>query len=629
MQLLKRMFAVGLALSVSQFAVASSLWQDIEHTDGSSTSALKADNQSLMAKAYNSRRLLINDLDSLRAQLLENESLDLELPLPDGQIVIYHLEHSPIAEQGLLDKFPEIKTFRGVDVDNPANSGRFDISPLGFRGMFRHEGESIFLDPQYLGNTEIYLSYLSKNALPLERRPADQVVYGELSQSLDKAVDRTADRVFAKGNSDGNNRTYRLAVAATGEYSAVFGGTVMGAMSAITTAINRVNEVYQNDLGITLQLIANNDSIIYTNAGTDPYLNTSGDLNNNQTNIDAVIGSANYDIGHLFSTGAGGIAQLGSVCGSGKARGLTGLSNPTGDRFYIDFVAHEIGHQFGGNHTFNGSTSNCSGANRNASTAFEPGSGSTIMAYAGICGAENLQSNSDPYFHAGSLEEINDFIESGNGASCGTSSAQVNAIPDVSAGPDVTIPANTPFMLTGSATDGDPGDTLSYVWEQLDAGTASTSTATMVDNGNRAIFRSFTPVNTATRYFPRLEDVIDGSLVLGEAYPTTNRTLNFRLTARDGSGATAFENRVVTVTTAAGPFNVTFPESGDTWTQGTSLVTWDVANTDQAPVSCSLVNIDYSGDGGSTFPVRLSTNVTNDGSQSVTTPTTVTSQGRV
>ncbi|MEO0442740.1 MAG: reprolysin-like metallopeptidase [Pseudomonadota bacterium] len=619
-------------MTLANLAYAEAYWQDTDALSRPSGNVREA------ARADNARPMLA-DIQAI-SDLVQLDNIDIELPLPDGTTAIFHLEYSPVAEQGLLDKFPEIRTFRGIDIDDANNQGRFDLTPHGFRGMFRYQDRTIFIDPQYMGDNRQYIVYYADQASPVggAHEHYGRYHYHEHPHDHDQlttlfhGAGRSAYQNLAKGNSNGTLRTYRLAVAATAEYTAAVGGSVGDAIAAITTAVNRITGVFENDLGISLQLVANNNLIVYTNAATDPYTNSDGisDLTANQSNINAVIGSANYDIGHLFSTGGGGVANLSVVCNSStKARGTTGSSTPTGDAFYIDFVSHEMGHQFGAEHTFNGTAGNCGGSNRNASTAFEPGSGSTIMAYAGICGVQNLQSNSDAYFHASSIEEITNFVTAGGGASCGVVTNPVNAVPDVSAGPDVTIPANTPFVLTGSASDVDMGDTLTYVWEQMDAGTASSSQATMVDNGSRALFRSFLPSTSPTRYFPRLEDVIDGSLIIGEAYPTTNRNLNFRLTARDGSGATAFENKVVTVTTSVGPFELTFPDAGDVWTQGSSLVTWNVAGTNSAPVSCANVDIHYSSDGGATFPTQLASNVSNDGSQLVSAPTTPTNQGRI
>lgn len=624
MTLLSRILSFAFLASVTVTANSARYWQDVDEAV-----SLRSDNP-IMAKASSARNLDA-DIASITQQLLNSDNIDIELPLPNGETAIYHLEYSPIAEQGLLDQFPNIRTFTGIDVIDAKNRGRFDISPAGFRAMFRHNGETIFIDPQYVGNSKNYISYKAKDAVPLEVRPADRVVYTDL---LDSAQ-RVGNRALAKGGSDGNLRTYRLAVAATSDYTQFFGGTVADGIAAITTAINRVNEVFQNDLGIRLELIANNNLIVYTDPDTDPYENNF-DLGTNQTNIDDVILEANYDIGHVFGIGSGGVASLSSVCRSGsKARGLTGLNNPTGDAFYIDFVAHEIGHQFGANHTFNGTAGSCSGVNRNASTAYEPGSGSTIMAYAGICPTdgsspnENLQSNSDAYFHAGSIAEITAFVQnSDTGGSCATVSVPVNSTPVANAGVDVTIPANTPFVLTGSATDADLGDTLTYTWEQMDTGSSTSNQAEWVDNGNRTIFRSFEPDASPVRYFPNFLDVLAGSVTPGEAFPTTNRDLNFRFTVRDNSGETAFENKVVSVTANAGPFSVITPGAGDTWTQGNTDVVWDVSGTDSAPVSCTNVNILYSSTGGSSF-ITLVNNVSNDGSQSVSVPTSATSQARV
>ncbi|MCH8177438.1 MAG: hypothetical protein IIC09_04435, partial [Proteobacteria bacterium] len=427
---------------------------------------------------------------------------------------------------------------------------------------------------------------------------------------------------------------YRLAVSATQEYVLApkvntngAGFELSDALAEINTAINRVNVIYERDLGIRLVLIGNNDLLIDT-TGTSPLAGFNNDglqlLANNKSWIESNIGVGDYDIGHVFSTGGGGVAALGSTCNNSiKAQGVTGLSDPVGDVFYIDFVAHEIGHQFGAEHTFNGTTSNCFGINRIALNAFEPGSGSTVMAYAGICGAENIQPHSDATFHSKSIEQIDSFVSaSGNCPSALVSAGNLNE-PIANAGVDRVIPISTPFLLQGNGTDADAGDTLSYQWDQIDAGT-ETSSATLGDDlGDNALFRTYVPQPGGDRDFPALgTQVVDGPFDLSEALPCTARDLNFRLTVRDGKSGQDTDDLKLTVDSSSGPFKITSQTTTTTIfvNSGGNPITWDVANTDNAPVNCANVDIDlltFSNDYSTYAVTSLLTNVANNGNQSV------------
>jgi subtilisin-like proprotein convertase family protein len=551
------------------------------------------------------------------------------LPMPDGSFRKFLVEESPMMAPGLAFRYPEFSTYRIVAANDPATTGRVDFTSLGFHAMITGPDGTVFIDPANLQTTTEYISFQKAHAAPLEE-PWQCLVEDDGREPLEVMASPLLE-LGPNLPSGTELRTYRTAVAATVEYTAFWGGTVEAGMAAIVTAINRVNQIYNRDLAIHLELIANNDDVVYA-SNPDPFTNSNGVtmLGQNQTNMDAVIGDANYDIGHVFSTGGGGVATLNGPCDTGsKARGVTGLGNPSGDAFYIDYVAHEIGHQFNGLHTFNGGTGNCSGGNRSASAAYEPGSGSTIQAYAGICGAENLQSNSDANFHTHSFQEIIAYTTVGEGDDCPVTTATGNFVPVPDSGPAYTIPISTPFMLTGSATDADP-DSLTYSWEQYDLGNAGPPNT---DDGNRPIFRSFPPAVSPTRLFPKLSDILSNSSTFGESLPTTSRSLTFRMTVRDnalGGGGSDFATVVLTTTNNAGPFSVTSQNTATDWPANSSkVVTWDVANTTDSPVSCNQVDIDFSADAGENFSINLASSVANDGSQSVTAPDNPTLVGRV
>ena len=420
------------------------------------------------------------------------------------------------------------------------------------------------------------------------------------------------------------------------------------------TSVNRVTGVYESEVSVRMVLISNNNLLIYTDGSIDPYTNDDGVtmLTENQANIDVVIGTANYDIGHVFSTGGGGVATLNSPCNaSTKARGVTGLSNPVGDAFDIDYVAHEMGHQYGAPHTFNSVTGSCSG-NRTSSDAYEVGSATTIMGYAGICGSDNIQPNSDPFFHTISFDRISNFVEAG-GAACRTVTATGNTLPVITAmnNNGANIPINTPFTLTASATDAN-GDALTYCWEEWDLGPA---TAWNGGNANTTspLFKSRIPKTTGSRTFPDIAYIAANYLPVvpsatmgglrGETLPAVARALKFRLTVRDnraggggvvtgGDGCQAGFTGFFQVNTIAttGPFAVTVPNGGENYPGGSSqTITWNVVGTDAAPINVANVRISLSTDGGLTYPTVLAASTPNDGSESLTIPAVISNTARI
>ena len=623
---------VGSWLSTPLAASSDGIWQEaLERTHA------PAGQRDIVPQKYRMVSLDWSALQKVLAQAPRESAVAaksspsiLNLPLPEGNYARFSVVEAPIMAPELAAKFPEIKTYLGQSLDDEATSVRFDTTPAGFHAMILSPYGRLFIDPYSRGDTAHYISYRDSDFVA----PAEKILMRQLNEQVIKTTPYDPGDLELLPPSGTMLRTYRLAMAATGEYTQFHGGTKNSALAAIVTTMNRVNGVYEREVAVRMNLVANTDQVIYTNGGTDPYTNNEGYdmLFENTATLNSVIGSANYDIGHVFSTGGGGIAGLGVVCGSDKAEGVTGNTSPVNDPFDIDYVAHEIGHQFGGNHTFNGTTNFCGGGNRAGSAAYEPGSGSTIMAYAGICGGENLQPNSDPYFHTKSFDEIVAFTTTGGGDSCAAKTGTGNNPPTVSAGESFTIPRQTPFTLTGSGSDPD-GHALTYNWEQFNRGNSSTTSSVNIDDGTRPLFRSFNATTSPSRTFPRLANILANTTSIGEVLPNTDRTLTFRLTARDNravGGGVNYSTVNIPVTTSAGPFAVTTANGAVTWTGLTNqTITWDVANTTAAPVSCANVSILLSTNAGLTFPNVLAASSPNDGSQSVLLPNSTTSSGRI
>ena len=552
---------------------------------------------------------------------MQRGALHLSLPMPSGEWVAVEFLPSKLLPAALAAKYPNLQVWEGASVDGKY-SFRGDNTVNGFHAQLIGGGETYYIDPAPELGAEAYRVYARTaygrmmGHLPEFTEP--EVPGMELAESKKLPGEFLARSETSFG---GDQITYRIAIAASGEYTAFHGGTVEAGLSGVVTSLNRVSGIFQSEIGVTFTLVEDNDLIIYTNASGDPYSNSSPStlLDENQANLDNVIGSANYDIGHVFTTASGGVAWLGSTCSvQNKAKGTTGTSTPTDDGFDVDFVAHEIGHQMGALHTFNGTQGSCSGGNRSGSAAYEPGSASTIMGYANICGSDNIQPYSDDYFHVKSLQQMSEHARVLGGLGCGTHESDGNTAPVVTM-PEGgwVIPANTPFALTGSATDVDD-DVLTYCWEQWDLGPAGSPNN---PQGNAPLFRSFLPTEEPTRWFPQRSDVLSGSSTYGEKIPDYARDLNFMLTVRDGNGAASYESISMSVTEDAGPFDVIAPLAGiSVSTHEAVQVTWDVANTDVAPVSVSEVSIWLSTDGGDTFTHELAAATANDGAEYVIIP---------
>ena len=568
-----------------------------------------------------------------------NTTVDLDFPLANGTIETFRVKEHSVFQDGLQAAHPNLRAYKGVSLSDASTVIHFSISPQKGLSAMVYSGRfpTCYID-SYTKNNGTYITY-QKNSLPKFEGEFECEVFepeGYVAPDLSNVSQQ-------RNANDKVLRTYRLALACTGEYAQYHLDQAGIPITDVFTSDSekkaivleemmismvRVNGVYEKDFAIRMVIIDNNEPIMYLNAATDPHANEAGPalLISNQLDTDDKIGSDNYDVGHIYSTGGGGVATLGVPCRDGsKARGVTGLPEPTGDSYWIDFVAHEMGHQFGGNHTFNNSCT----TNRNNATAMEPGSGSTIMAYAGIC-SPNVQNNSDDHFHAISIQEIWAYVNTQN---CEVQTDTGNEPPTVKAPEDFITPASTPFRLDaiGNDFDSDP-NALTYNWEQIDEEIGTMPPEPTNEVG--PMFRSNASISSPTRFMPDMPTVLAGlSANEWEVVPSVKRTMEFRVTLRDNElngGASASDDVIVTIDDTSGPFIITSQNTATAWEpNSTQTVTWDVANTDKAPMNTSAVNVLFSNDSGQTFPVTLASSVANNGTVDITVPATATNTGRV
>jgi subtilisin-like proprotein convertase family protein len=538
-----------------------------------------------------------SDLPLLHRILDANKDRQIEIVLPDptGTNWTFLLESYSMMEAPLQAKYPNIRTYRGQAVGVEGFQIHLTSTATAWFASISNGSTSWYIDPQARPYGDFYQIYYKKDC----QEEQNLLCKANLSDRSPETTLRNANEKI-----EGQIRTYRLAVSASYDYTAFFGGSKEGAMAGIVNTVNRVNMIYERDLAVRMILIANNDSLIITDSNNDQFSNDGLEGIENQRFIDDEIGSDNYDVGHIFGVTGGGYADLGGVCDDDiKAKAYTGLPRPQGDPFDIDFVAHEMGHQFGANHTFNGIGGSC-GVQRYPFTSFEPGAGTTVMAYAGICGLDNITPNSDDYFHGGSIVEMNRFLVNGRGRTCMEPITSNNTAPTIELDTDLKfIPILTPFELNAKVQDAE-NLTLDYCWEQIDTGNGASLGSYGDDDG--PLFRSFPPERVAYRSFPRMEDLLDNRFLATELLPNTNRELNFQLTVRDNNDTgpgIAWDQVKYFVQSEAGPFRVDNPR---TIIAGSNYAfRWDVAKTNEFPVSVDSVDLYLSTDGGLNFNAPL------------------------
>lgn len=643
---MKKILLTTMLFSIGLQAQSSNYWNKIDSKNNKITPNLACSRENFPEKKdlYN---LNLNDLRSdlfaLNNKTNKNK-VEISIPNAKGSIESFEIYEASNFDSSLQAQFPEIRAYSGKGLTDKGASLKLSISPYGIQTMVtRIDGTNEFMEPYSQNRTTyaLYTSESNRKSTAWSCSTEDKKMINSLNESAS---------AFQKSNA-GQLKTMRLAQSCTGEYSQYHATTVGQpasiaiSLAAFNNTMTRCNGVYEKDLGLHLNLIANTTSVIYLNAATDPYGSTDANYNSElQTTLTNIIGDANYDIGHLFSAigNNGNAGCIGCVCENGKGSAFTTSTAPIGDNFDIDFVVHEVGHQLGANHTFT------HGAERTGNN-MEPGSGITIMGYAGITG-QDLAPHSIDTFHATSIKQIQNNLAP---KTCPVTTAANNAAPAVNAGKDFVIPKSTPFILEGSATDID-GDVLTYQWEQFDHDTASQTGANSDANATKTIgpnWQSWAPVTHGNRYMPKVSSLIANSAttaatgndagILTEALSSVARDLNFRLTVRDNHvyssvaptsvGQTNYDDMKVTVDGVAGPFAVTAPSNtGLSYVVGSNqTITWNVASTNAGNVNCQFVDIYLFTDNTLTNGILLASKVPNDGSELVTIPNNVGTTNRI
>lgn len=612
-------------------AQKESVWNKVNRSEVSRYTKVRTDlneetEQYFSLDVATFKQSLVNAKDKFSGQ----NGVVVEFPNRNGEIEQFNVWENSNMEPDFQAQFPQIRAYVGKGITDKGAVVNFSVSPRGIQTMlFRIDGPTEYIEA-YDKDASAYVLF--------DTNSRTKSVLNCTTEDTPLNIEGTSSNLTNRSN-NAVYKTMRLALSCTAEYSTAFGASTSGTaadkvlvLAAMNATMTRVNGVYEKDLALHLIMVDNTNVIFYDSA-TDPYSPASGmaswntqlqnTLSSRLTGIGTSLAANNaaYDIGHLFgaSGGGGNAGCIGCVCVNDtasttdkkKGAGYTspGSGLPQGDYFDIDFVAHEIGHQLGGNHTFSfGGLGNVSSPEVSV-VCVEPGSGSTIMAYAGVAYDENsgasynVQAHSDPIFTWNSINQIQLNLAT---KTCPVSTPLANSVPVVSAGADYTIPIGTAFVLTGTATDADAADVMNYMWEENDLGTIDVISAgsfvssTKTEGPN---FRSFKPSSNLFRYFPQMGKILNGTIAITtgttgnwESVSTIDRTLNFTFTARDnhvGGGQTQTDFSVVNVNSTGGPFSVTSQSTtGISYVGNTDqTITWNPGSTASAPFNSPTVDI--------------------------------------
>ena len=573
--------------------------------------------------------------------------VNIDIPTPDGGFKTFKVWNTPVMESEIAAQFPDIQTYTGSLIGDPSQTIKLSMTPMGFTARtFAFEMEQIMAIESYGYDANGYYTLAAGKDLYQSSgvgcNPKYPDSHSAESITIDEERAKVAQRTF--GNS---RRTYRLALACTGDYALAVSGTpnptVSQILAIMNSMVNNANGVWEREISISTKIINNNTAIIYLDPMTDPYLDDTDHgtvIDENQANHDIFIGNANYDLGHVLTAQGGGLAQLASICGSGaKASGVSGSSGPTD----IGTITHEVGHQMGAGHTFTSEAGGC-GGNGMATSSVEPGSGTTIMSYNGACAADNTPLFTNPlidYYNQFNLNEMQQVLTT-LGATCGTTSLGQAPVNMANINLRYIIPANTPFeLIAPEATNTVSTNSAPvYCWEQNDLGPINMVEAQGANAATGPLFMSMPSRLSRYREFPRYETLAAGNYgASGERLTAVNRNLRFKVTARsialDGWGTTNTTEdnvRIKAVQSSVGEFRVNAPAANlDLQPNDKFDIKWTIGNTltPQDSIMTGSVNIYLSIDGGMSFPIILATNVPNNGEYQATAPNYFATNARV
>ncbi|MFK7934133.1 MAG: reprolysin-like metallopeptidase [Saprospiraceae bacterium] len=569
-------------------------------------------------------------LTAAPASFSGEQGIEIDLPLPTGEFAKFYATAAQVLAPALAAKYPQIRAYRIVGVNDSSLSGYIDINSRQFHAVIRTTAGEVYIDPLSKNEERLYHAYFTHH-LEANNQDTPKLTCGYNAFSQESPIQPTTENTEQLNGTTKSAgviqlRSYRFAISATSAFSNRFGGTKESILEAFNTSVVRLNEIFEREVAVTFTLIPETEELIFLDAATEPWnnLNQGGDLlGQSQVIFNNIVSPTLYDVGHVYTgncSDVGGVARLAQVCSENKMRGVTCFGGEL-EFDVVRILAHEVGHQFAATHTMN----QCDGNEENVTpgSAYEPGSGSTIMSYSGVCGEQNVQFGPDDYFHSNSLQQMIEFTRNADGNTCPTFIDIGNNEPEITLdyATGFFIPIGTPFQLTGSATDPD-GDELFYNWEQFNLGPQTDLGTQRV---NSPAFRTYEPTMNPTRVFPRIQAVVGNFREDVELLPAYSRALVFRFIARDHNemgGAAVWQDIAFNATETAGPFLVTTANEADmVWEVGQyQEVTWDVANTTNATVNCQNVNIKLSLDGGFTYPVTLIENTPNDGNEFITVP---------